>query len=402
MEYTSIILIVDDEPTVRKTLRALLLKQGYDLSFAANGAEALEMASALKPDVILLDVMMPKMDGFEVCRRLRAMPELAEVPIIMVTALDDRQSRLQAIEAGADDFVSKPFDRVELRARVQAITRLNRYRRLVVERTRRKEAEEDARRREYEVTLLQEVKQLQDEFISNASHELRTPLSTITLISGNLDTQYDRLDDAKRRKMIKDIRKQIHILNELVDGVLDISRLDQGRISMECNKIDLAQLAREEIEQQLLLAQEKAQRLRILDAEPLPVWGNERQLRQVVRNLLSNAIKYTPRGGEITCVGQLHDSHHRLDSSWPDCLNLPKGSWVALRITDTGLGIAPSHLDKLFDRFYRVKPKSAVSGAGLGLSIAKELVELHQGHIAVASEPKVGTTFAIYLPHMSQ
>src|SRR5437867_9542956 len=133
MNVTPIILIVDDEPQGRMALEVLLHSSGYRLVFAANGAEALAQAASLAPDLILLDVMMPGMDGFEVCRRLRADSTLAEVPVIMLTALDDRDSRLRGIEAGADDFITKPFDRVELRARVRTITRLNRYRRLHLE-----------------------------------------------------------------------------------------------------------------------------------------------------------------------------------------------------------------------------------------------------------------------------
>lgn len=133
MEYNKV-LIVDDEATSRTVLKGLLSGEGLYLIFACDGFEALEKAAQFTPDVILLDVMMPDMDGFEVCRRLRADRILAEVPIIMVTALDDRDSRLQGIEAGADDFISKPFDRVELRARVKTIIRLNRYRHLLTER----------------------------------------------------------------------------------------------------------------------------------------------------------------------------------------------------------------------------------------------------------------------------
>jgi PAS domain S-box-containing protein len=134
MSYQSTILIVDDEPVGRVALEALLLNQGYQLAFARSGREALDQAAAHPPDVILLDVMMPEMDGFEFCRRLRATPGLAEVPVILLTALADRASRLQGLEAGADDFISKPFDRIELRARLRAITRLNRAHHLAVER----------------------------------------------------------------------------------------------------------------------------------------------------------------------------------------------------------------------------------------------------------------------------
>ncbi len=134
MSTTPILLIVDDTLAGRETLRALLASRHYQLEFASNGPDALTAAARLVPDLILLDVMMPGMDGFEVCRRLRTDRNLAEVPVIMVTALDDRESRLQGLDAGADDFISKPFDRAELRARVQTITRLNRYRKLLTER----------------------------------------------------------------------------------------------------------------------------------------------------------------------------------------------------------------------------------------------------------------------------
>ncbi len=134
MHAKSTILVVDDEPAGREVLYGLLTVDGYAVALAQNGTEALEKARATTPDLILLDVMMPDIDGFEVCRQLRKNPELAEVPIIMLTALDDRDSLLEGIEAGADDFISKPFDRQELRARVRTITRLNRFRRLLTER----------------------------------------------------------------------------------------------------------------------------------------------------------------------------------------------------------------------------------------------------------------------------
>jgi len=130
----SIILIVDDEPAGRHTLESILEGQDYELVMAEGGPEAIEIAQKILPDVILLDVMMPGMDGFEVCRRLRNDPHLAEVPILILTALDDRKSLLQGLEAGADDYLTKPYDRYELRARLLGITRLNRYRKLLDER----------------------------------------------------------------------------------------------------------------------------------------------------------------------------------------------------------------------------------------------------------------------------
>ncbi len=135
MTHTNTILIIDDQLSARETLKAVLFDQGYNLVFAVNGTEGLQKAAELLPDVIILDIMMPGMDGFEVCDRLRNDPRLAEVPIIMLTSLDDLDTRVRGLDVGADDFVSKPFNRVELLARIRTITRLNRYRRLMLERT---------------------------------------------------------------------------------------------------------------------------------------------------------------------------------------------------------------------------------------------------------------------------
>jgi len=130
------ILIVDDQHSVREALYGLLTNQGYTLFFAENGAKALELANENTPDLMLLDVMMPEMDGFEVCQRIRAMEQLQDIPIILLTSLEDRESRLRGIQAGADDFITKPFEKNELRARIRTITRLNRYRRLMVQQER--------------------------------------------------------------------------------------------------------------------------------------------------------------------------------------------------------------------------------------------------------------------------
>ena len=136
----SVVLIVDDEYAGRETLQSILEGEGYHLQMAENGPQAIEKAKRFLPDVILLDVMMPGMTGFEVCQRIRSDPEIAEIPIIMLTALDDRESLLAALKAGADDFISKPFDRYELRARLLGITRLNRYKKLLQERTKLQQA----------------------------------------------------------------------------------------------------------------------------------------------------------------------------------------------------------------------------------------------------------------------
>lgn len=401
MNQSSLILIVDDEPGGRYTLEGLLADQAYELAFASSGPETLEKATELIPDLILLDVMMPGMDGFEVCEYLRADPLLAEVPIILVTALDDRDSRLRGLQVGADDFISKPFDPVELRARVRTITRLNRYRRLLSERTQRQKAEEAIRRREQEMEMLKEAERLKDQFISNVSHELRTPLSTITILSGNLDTLYPQLNDEQRQTIIHDIRQHIRLLNELVSSILDVAHLENKPTTNDFVPLDLGQLVKEEVHRQVPLAAEKSQCLCFIGADHSAVCGDAGQLRQIIRNLLNNAIKYTPQAGQIICECIVSVEEGTV-AHWPGQADLPPGCWSGLRVADTGLGIDSEHLSHIFERFYRVQAEGNIPGTGLGLSIVRELVNIHNGHIAVSSTPGEGSTFAVYLPRLGK
>jgi PAS domain S-box-containing protein len=253
-----------------------------------------------------------------------------------------------------------------------------------------------------DITPIKEAERLKDQFVSNVSHELRTPLSVITLLSGNLDRLYDRLGDEKRRKMIRDIRDQGQVLNELVGDVLEISRIESGHVSMERQRVDLAQLASEETDKQLPLARKKALALHMTTVPNVAVWGNPDQLRQVIRNLLNNAIKFTPNKGQIRCECLASASQELIPADWPGSASLPAGRWAALRVVDTGVGITAEELPHLYERFYRAKTQGNIPGTGLGLSIAQELIELHDGKIAATSTPGKGSIFAIYVPLLEE
>ena len=208
-----VILIVDDEPIGRQAIASLLVGQDYALAFAETGAEALEQAARLLPDLILLDVMLPGIDGFQVCRNLRADPTLAQVPVVMVTALDDQESRVQGIESGADDFVSKPFNRAELRARVRTITRLNRYRSLLNERQALRDLThqmielQERDRQLVSVELYQEVV----EGLSGLKQLLRQTLERAPQTKLELDTALATIDDllAHVRNLSLDLRPRM-------------------------------------------------------------------------------------------------------------------------------------------------------------------------------------------------
>jgi signal transduction histidine kinase len=206
------------------------------------------------------------------------------------------------------------------------------------------------------------------------------------------------------------------VLNDLISSVLEISRIDGRRISTQYQPLNLVQLVREELERQHPLSHKKKQSLQIIGTDRLMAWGNDGQLRQVIRNLLNNAIKYTPAGGQIVCECQPHESLNQLPPGqelqfwsvlpphtpnvWPGSDCLPADRWAALRVVDNGIGISPDDLPHIFERFYRVQTQGNVPGTGLGLSIAQELVEMHGGHLAIASRPDHGCIIAIYLPLM--
>jgi PAS domain S-box-containing protein len=254
-----------------------------------------------------------------------------------------------------------------------------------------------------DITPIKEAERLKDQFISNVSHELRTPLSVITLVSGNLERLYDRLGDERRRKLIRDIRDQAQVLNDLVGDVLEISRIESGRISAERRRMDLVEVAREEAEKQQPLAQRKSQTLQMSGVAELQVLGNDAQLRQVLRNLLNNAIKFTPEQGQITCECSVLAAGETVpEAAWPGSDNLALGRWAAIRVVDSGIGINQQDLARLFERFFRVETQGKIPGTGLGLSIAKELIEWHGGQIAAASTPGKGSIFALYLPLLEE
>ncbi len=219
---TSNILIVDDDSRGRETMEAVLTGLGHELRFAQNGLDALEQAHARAPDLVLLDVMMPGIDGFEVCRRLRADPILADVPIVMTTALDDRASRLQGIQVGADDFISKPIDRMEIRARVNTIVRLNRFRKSMQQQSQIEQAHlelQDA----YEATLNGWVRAL-DLRDNETEHHSRRVTSLTVLMAREFGLSESELVHVRRSALLHDIGKI---------GVPDAILLKPGPLSEE-------------------------------------------------------------------------------------------------------------------------------------------------------------------------
>jgi signal transduction histidine kinase len=234
----------------------------------------------------------------------------------------------------------------------------------------------------HDVTYFRELDQLKDRFVSNVSHELRNPLSSIMLQISTLLRYYERFAEADRHRMLIEIQQQAYILRELIEEILELSRLDAGRSLPQKEWFDLTEQVRQVSGTLELSAHEKNQTLELsgLDSAYY-VQADPHQITRVLRNLISNAIKYTPENGRITlCMAA-------------------DGDRVRLSVTDTGIGISPDDQVNIFDRFYRtVEASEMASGTGLGLSITKEIIELHGGRIEVQSVLGEGSTFIVTLP----
>lgn len=383
------ILVVDDEANIVDLVTLYLERDGFRVESASDGETALEMIRDDEPALVVLDIMLPEVDGFEVCRQTRAS---SEGPIIMLTARDDDIDKIVGLEIGADDYLTKPFNPRELVARVKAILR----------RMDRSEQRDDkpvligdvsidpARREVQElaiafnemVTQVQTSQQIQKEFLANVSHELKTPLTSIqgfaqAMLDGTVE------DSESRDHAAKVIYEETDRLGRLVEDLLDLARLDAGQIEFDRHPVDLSILLQSIIDRMSLSAAEKSVQLeRDLDGLA-PMIGDGDRLAQVFTNLLDNAIKHTPEGGTVRLHGET------------------EAGWISIHVDDSGRGIPNEDLSHIFERFYQVdkaRRGGKGRGVGLGLAISRQIVEAHGGRLVAQSAIGKGSRFTVQMP----
>jgi len=408
---TLAILAIDDIRDNLTALRAVVAEQlpGTRLLTALDGPTGLAMARAEDPDVILLDIVMPGMDGFAVCRQLKADERLRAIPVIFLTAMrTDRESRVDALEAGAEGFLAKPFDEVELTAQIRAMAKIktaNRLQRreneqlaeLVVERTRElerelaehKQAEQEREKLEEQLRISQKMEAI-GSLAGGVAHDFNNMLNVI-IGYGEIVLRKLQADDPLRED-VKEIIKAGERSAMLTRQLLAFSRkqvwqpevFDLNVLVENLEKM-LRRLIREDIDLRLTLAAEYAR-----------VRADPGQLEQVVVNLAINARDAMQYGGILT----IETADVELDGR---CLSEPVGAapgrYVLIAVTDTGCGMSKAIISRIFEPFFTTKEKG--SGTGLGLSTVYGIVKQSGGHIVVFSEPGCGTTFKIYLPATS-
>ncbi|MEQ9485144.1 hybrid sensor histidine kinase/response regulator [Coleofasciculus sp. F4-SAH-05] len=365
------ILAVDDAPDNLFLMQTILETEGYELSLVEDGYSALAIVEKSPPDLILLDVMMPQMDGYEVTRRIRQNSSLPFIPILLITAYE-QSSAIEGLDAGADDFLRKPVDVGELLARVRSLLRLK-----------------------YSIDEQVRLARQREDFVSRLTHDLRTPLvAADRMLSLLKKGSFGQLPDSAGEAVVSIQQSNQHLV-QMVNTVLEVYRHDAGSKELTFVSINPQEMIQEVVQELTPLAQEKELALTLnlgecadlFNSDDCQVMGDRLELRRVFTNLIGNAVKFTEQGSVDVNLGLESNFTNSADGQPP---------LVAISIQDTGSGICPEDLATLFKRFRQGKHKR--SGSGLGLYLSRRIVEAHQGRIEVESELGKGSLFTVYLP----
>ena len=363
------ILAVDDDRVNLRILGGILRGEGYALTEAASGEQAIEAYAKILPDLVLLDVMMPGIDGFETCRQLRQIYGDKCAPVIFITAKSESDDVVEGLGAGGVDYLPKPFQPKEVLARIRS----HLQNRILSE------------QRELLVAQLSKANAAKNKFLGMAAHDLRNPLASIRGLTEFLRDGAVGPLSPDQRELIETIHSASQQMLDLVNELLDVATIESGELKLRLAPCDLADLIARSV---AFTNMEAARKKTVVTFDPrgtAPVaMLDSAKMRQVVDNLLSNAVKYSPPGSAITVT------LHAADAT----------GQCGFAVQDQGPGIPDSERDKLFQDFSRLsaQPTGGEKSTGLGLAICRKIVEAHGGTITATNLPARGCEFRVLLP----
>jgi signal transduction histidine kinase len=359
------ILVVDDTPANLQVLVGMLKERGHRVRPVLDGRLALRAAKAEVPDLVLLDINMPDMDGFEVCEQLKADPKTADTPVIFISGNTETVDKVKAFSVGGVDYVTKPFQMAEVEARVATHLELRRKRRELQE--------------SYE--SLRRLETLRDSLVHMVVHDLRSPLAAI---SASLEVIKWDAEEQHRVELASDVEMALHATRtiiRLVNSVLDVSKMEGAEMRLQFALCDVAAVARESVDELESLVGSR-RLVRDWPDEPVMALVDRDVVARILQNLLGNALKFTPATGVITVSVEANDD------------------MVRVAVSDTGPGIPREYRERVFEKFGQVEAASGGQkfSTGLGLTFCRLAVEAHHGRIGVDSEIGRGSTFWFVLP----
>jgi len=386
------VLIVDDSMTYLQELASQLREEEYVVIMASSGEEALELLSTEQVDGILLDLIMPGLSGQEVCKLIKQRAIWRDIPLIMLTAHDDRDAMIECINAGADDYIAKSSDFEVLRVRLRAHLRRKHFEdenHRIREKLVRSDTEATASKRfeqalqetnvemESAKSAAEKANLAKSDFLSGMSHELRSPLNAILGFAQLMDTATPPPSDLQKESITQILQAGWHLL-KLINEILDLSVVESGKVSLSLEPVSLPEVL---LECQTMMEAQAQQRGIVMTfpqfEQPSFVWGDQTRLKQIVINLLSNAIKYNQANGQVTV----------------DCTAMSSDR-IRISFKDTGAGLSPEKIAQLFQPFNRLGQEAGiVAGTGIGLVVTKQLVELMDGVMGVDSTVGQGSMF---------
>ncbi|MBI5691707.1 MAG: hybrid sensor histidine kinase/response regulator [Verrucomicrobia bacterium] len=363
------VLVVDDDRLNLRILAGILQSQGYVLADAATGEQALELLDSFKPDLVLLDVMMPGIDGFETCRRLKARLGDQAPPVIFITARREVDDVVEGLGAGAVDYLPKPFKAKEVQARIRA----HLQNRLLVE------------QQQQLVDQLSRANAAKNRFLGMAAHDLRNPLASVRGLAEFLQDGALGPVTPEQSEVVRTILEASQSMLSLVNDLLDVATIESGVLKLNLGPCDLARLAGECVAMVNIEADKKRTRVELeVSGDAVELRLDAAKIRQVIDNLLSNAVKFSPPGSNIRALVKCDEA-------------AGTGSFA---VRDQGPGIPEGERDKLFKDFSRLsnRPTAGEKSTGLGLAICRKIVDAHHGMISAENLPSGGCEFRFFVP----